>query len=363
MKTTKMLAILFLALGLIASVANADFTFGTPTNLGPPINSSSHDEGPCISPDGLSLYYASSRPGSNGLSDLWVSERAAVDDYWASPVNLGTKVNSSAEEYAPYISADGLQLYFYSNRPGSYGPWDLWVATRQEVQNEWSTPKNVGPPVNGSTRECDPVISADGLELYFNSYNRAGGYGSWDVWVATRQTTADDWGTPVNLGPMVNSPAIDGPGSISADGLMLFLHSTRPGGNGGYDMWVTRRATRNDPWEESVNLGPSVNSPTDDIFPTISFDNRWLYFSDFEAPHRPGGFGGVDIWQVSISPVVDINGDGIVDSADMCIIVDHWGENYPLCDIGPTPLGDGIVDVQDLIVLAEHLFEEIPPVE
>ena len=58
--------------------------------------------------------------------------------------------------------------------------------------------------------------------------------------------------------------------------------------------------------------------------------------------------------------IVDFIGDGIVNSADMCIMVDHWGENYSLCDIGPTPFGDGIVDVQDLIVLAEHLFEEIP---
>ena len=47
----------------------------------------------------------------------------------------------------------------------------------------------------------------------------------------------------------------------------------------------------------------------------------------------------------------------------MCIVIDYWGENYPLCDIGPTPLGDGIVDLQDLIVLAEHLFEEFPPTE
>jgi hypothetical protein len=44
-------------------------------------------------------------------------------------------------------------------------------------------------------------------------------------------------------------------------------------------------------------------------------------------------------------------------------VIYHWGENYPLCDIGPTPLGDGIVDLQDLIVLAEHLFEEFPPTE
>jgi hypothetical protein len=71
----------------------------------------------------------------------------------------------------------------------------------------------------------------------------------------------------------------------------------------------------------------------------------------------------VDLWQVSIDPIVDLNGDGIVDALDMCIIVDHWGTDNSLCDIGPTPFGDGIVDIQDLIVLAEHLFEEIPPVE
>jgi hypothetical protein len=61
---------------------------------------------------------------------------------------------------------------------------------------------------------------------------------------------------------------------------------------------------------------------------------------------------------VPIIPVVDFNSDGIIDSVDMCIMIDHWGTNEKLCDIGPTPFGDGIVDVQDLVVLAEHLFEE-----
>ena len=78
---------------------------------------------------------------------------------------------------------------------------------------------------------------------------------------------------------------------------------------------------------------------------------------------------GEAIWTINellniiTSPVVDLNSDGIVDSADICILVDHWGTDEPLCDIGPMPWGDGIVDVQDLIVLAEHLFEEVPPIE
>ena len=68
----------------------------------------------------------------------------------------------------------------------------------------------------------------------------------------------------------------------------------------------------------------------------------------------------MDLWQAPIIPIVDLNSDGIVDSADMVIMVDNWGTDNSLCDIGPMPWGDGVVDVEDLIVLAEHLFEEVP---
>jgi hypothetical protein len=103
-----------------------------------------------------------------------------------------------------------------------------------------------------------------------------------------------------------------------------------------------------------------VNSSSLDLIPKISPDGFTLYFGS----ERPGGFGGIwgDIWQAPIIPIVDFNGDGVVDATDMCIMIDQWGKNYSLCDIGPTPLGDGIVDVEDLKVLAEHLFEEsFPP--
>lgn len=93
--------------------------------------------------------------------------------------------------------------------------------------------------------------------------------------------------------------------------------------------------------------------------PSISADGSMLYY----ASRGAGGYGGNDLWQVSIEPVADLNSDGIVDAADMCIMVDHWNTDEPLCDIGPMPWGDGIVDVQDLIVLTKHLFEEVPPVE
>jgi hypothetical protein len=120
-------------------------------------------------------------------------------------------------------------------------------------------------------------------------------------------------------------------------------------------MWMTRRPTKNDPWGPPVNPGPTVNGSTNENGPCLSTDGSMLYFSS----DRPGGFGAFDMWQVSIEPVVDLNSDGIVDSLDMCMIVEHWGENYSLCDIGPTPIGDGIVDVEDIKVLAEYLFGDM----
>ena len=116
------------------------------------------------------------------------------------------------------------------------------------------------------------------------------------------------------------------------------------------------RATKDDDWGEPVNLGPPVNTSYSNNSPSISADGQVLFF----ASNRPGGFGDFDLWQAPIIPIVDLNGDGIVDSADICIIVDHWGTDYSLCDICPMPWGDGVVDVEDLIVLAEHLFEEVP---
>ncbi|NIO09759.1 MAG: hypothetical protein GTO40_17845, partial [Deltaproteobacteria bacterium] len=170
--------------------------------------------------------------------------------------------------------------------------------------------------------------------------------------MTARATIEDAWGDPVNLGPLVNTVSNDVSPSISADGLVLLFDSDRPGGYGAADLWFSTRKTIDDNWGTPVNLGPNVNSAYRDRNVSISGDGFSLYFDST----RPGGYGVRGLWQAPIIPIVDFNGDGIVDSADMCIMVDHWGENYPLCDIGPTPFGDGIVDVEDLVVLAEYLF-------
>ena len=332
--------------------AKADFTLGEPTNLGVNVNSSDQDGGPSISADGLSLFFYTFFGGweSGGGGTMRVSTRETIEEPWQQAVNLAYPLRSGT---APCISADGLSLYLELEA-------DIFVSNRPTVFDPWSSPVNLGPSVNGAA-DMGASISADGLELFFGS-NRGGGSGDWDIYVTTRATVSDPWSTSVNLGPTVNSPYFDGHPCISSDGLTLFVSSSRSGGYGSWDIWMSKRATRDDDWGTPVNLGPTINTSAGEGEPSISADGRTLYFSDWMVP-RLGGIGEIDLWQAPIIPIVDLNGDGIVDSADMCIMVDHWGENYSLCDIGPTPLGDGIVDVEDLIVLAEHLFEEVYPVE
>jgi len=342
--------------------AYADFTFGTPTNLGPPVNTSGGEDKPCISADGLELFFSSgsSRGGSGGW-DLWVATRMSTEDEWGPPVNLGPTINSSTNDWGTSISADGLSLYFDSKR-GPFVKYNIRVSTRASKNDPWQEPVNLGPTVNFSEYHDNfPCISADDLSLYFTSCRPGGLGGPGDIWVTRRATKDDVWGEPVNLGPVVNSTCGEMGPVISANELTLFFSSgsfvniagpPRPGGFGQSDLWVTRRASKDAPWEEPVNLGSSVNTGAHEMLPFISPDGSTLYF----ASDRPGGPGDWDIWQVEILPVVDFNGDGIVDAADMRFMVDHWGTNEPLCDIGPAPFGDGIVDVHDLIVLAEHLF-------
>ena len=342
----------------------ADFTFGEPTNLGPPVSTSYGEGVTYITVDGLEMYFDYlNRPGGYGGWDIWVSTRETIDNIWGAPVNLGPPVNTGRHDCCLIISSDGLELYFSSyNRSGGYGNYDIWLSRRATKNDPWTQSENLGPTVNTSAYDCSPRISDDGLELYFSS-NRAGGYGAEDIWITKRATKNDPWGEPVNLGPVVNSSASEDFPHLSSDGLLLLFSEEwnspiRPGGFGRMDMWMARRANVNEPWGEPVNLGPMVNTSSLDCGPIISPDGSKLYF----CSERPGGFGGTygDIYQALIIPIVDFNGDRIVDAGDMCIMVDHWGTDYPLCDIGPMPWGDGVVDVEDLIVLAEHLFEKLP---
>ena len=321
------------------------FEFGTPVNLGGPLVNTAFDEGyPCISSDGLSLYFSDSglaRPGGHGLTDIWVTTRETIKGDWGMPLNLGAPVNTSGYECSPSISADGLSLFFCDwqggLRPGGKGEEDIWMSTRKTTQSPWGEPVNLSS-INSPRRDIDPSISADGLILVFSS-TRSPGSGASDLWMSTRATTEEPWNDPVNLGPQVNCSVGDHRPSLSADGLVLFFGSPRFSAGGNCDIFVTTRRTTAEPFGPAVAL--EINTVYDEDWPSISSDGRTLYFTS----NRPCGWGGEDLWQVPILapsvcgdaehpyPAVDLNKDCRVDLADLALLLAHWLEcTAPECD-------------------------------
>ena len=283
-------------LPITAEKATRRFIFGEPVNLGPTVNSEALDWASSVSADGLELYFHSDRLGGYGGGNIWVTRRETTDsEWWSTPTNLGPAVNRSGAG-TPSISADGLTLFFSSGRPGGSGNLDLWVTTRETKEDEWDTPVNLGPTVNSPSEDSNPCISSDGLELYFTS-DRA----DWRIWVTRRATADEPWGTPTTLDSTFNRGSAALQPSISADGLTLLFSSWRSGGYGKADLWSTTRATTDASWPDPVNLGPTVNSSELEGEPALSPDGSTLYFTS----DRPGGLGSWDLWQVSVHPAAD----------------------------------------------------------
>lgn len=267
--------------------------WSAPVNLGPGINSADNDEGPAISRDGLSLYFTSNRSGNQ---DLWVAQRGHKDDPWGEPVNLGPPVNTSFVEQAPAFSRDGHFMFFVSNRDGSVGGLDIWVAFRADKHDDyaWEAPVNLGAPVNTTFNDAGPGSLRVGGEefLYFTS-NRPGGPGGADIFVSVRLEDGS-FGPPERVAEL-NSSANDARAALRRDGREVFFFSNRAVSVGATDLWTSTREDRGDLWSPPVNLGPTVNSTSDEMQPAISRDGRTLFF----ASNRPGGAGLLDLYMIT----------------------------------------------------------------
>ena len=327
---------------LSAGSAYADFTFSAPVRLGPPIWPAQGDpQSCCFSKDGLELYFSQNRSGGYGQNDIWVARRETVDAPWGEPVNLGPNVNGPQSEVDPAISPDGLELYFNWMTDER-----LRVCSRASKDAPWSKLVFMGAPFAGY--DCIMTeFSADGLSLYSVS-NRPGRYGHADIWVSARATSSAPWSNPVNLGPNINDPMWEFYPSLSSDGRVLFFSSNQQTDGTTLELFFSTRATAADAWGPAINCDV-INQLGGEVYdPELSPDGSVLYFTR-----------GSSAYQSSLVPIVDFNSDGIVDAADVCIMVHHWGENYSLCDIGLMPWGDGIVNVEDMKVIAKHLDDRL----
>ena len=218
-----------------------DDPWGLPVNLGAVVNAPGLDASPALSRDEHWLFFQSIRPGGLGGIDVWASYREHVhDDFgWQTPVNLLLVNSASDETVGGYFANDGgrPQLYISSNRPGGQGLQDVYVS-EELLDGSFNIPSLV-PELNSSLADPGAMIRFDGLEAFV--YSTRPGVGATDMWVARRASVLDAWSTPQNLGTPLNSTLIDQRPYIAADRKTLYFASDRPGGLGGLDLYVTTR--------------------------------------------------------------------------------------------------------------------------
>jgi hypothetical protein len=266
--------------------------WSVPANLGAVVNSSATDAAPAVSKKGTSLFFNSNRPGGSGGPDIWVSQWDEASGSWGPPANLGPIVNTAGIEASPALSRDEHWLFFHSNRAGGYGGFDLWASYREHTHDDfdWQAPINLGGLVNSAFDDTmGGYFANDGgqPQLFFAS-NRPGGLGGFDLYVSEEMLDGT-FNLPSRVAEL-NSTVADPGVMVRFDGLEAFLYSTRPG-VGMTDMWTATRKSVLEPWSAPVNLG-ALNTVAIDQRPYIASDRTTLFF----ASDRPGGVGGLDLY-------------------------------------------------------------------
>ena len=150
---------------------------------------------------------------------------------WSAPTRIAELTQTGTSMDDPTLTADMLEIYFNSNRSGND---EIWKATRATTADAWSSIGLV-TELNSAARESDPEVAPDGLTIWFAS-ERMGGSGADDLYMATRLSRAIPWSTPIRLVPLCSNAA-DAGSTVGANGTRIIFWSTRSGGAGGADLY------------------------------------------------------------------------------------------------------------------------------
>jgi hypothetical protein len=251
-----------------------------PVNIGSAINTTDDEYWPSITADGQTLMFTRQPVSHSGSSskeflqeDFFLS--FFTDDVWQKAINAGTPLNTRQNEGAQSLSSNGRYMYFTAcDRPGGMGSCDIYFSAFND--GKWSEPYNLRTPVNSSHWESQPSISADGKTLFFSS-NRPGGMGGKDLWYSI-MNDKNQWTTPVNMGDKINTDGDEMSPFIHFDGKTLYFASDGRTGLGGFDIYLTRMNI-DSTWSEPQNLGYPINTYNDEMGLVIESGGQKAYFS------------------------------------------------------------------------------------
>jgi len=219
------------------------------------------------------------------------------------PISLGAPkaevlldgINSLYDDFNPWLCKGDSILFFCSDRPvsnqasrGGVRSSNSDIYLSFNTDSGWSNPEPLPTNINSATNEKEVCATPDGKMIAFGRHPSMPTDGHFDcnIWYAYRTTTG--WTPPSPFPPNINSAFCDSWPSLSDDGQALIFASDRPGGMGGYDLWLCNFESGS--WSEAQNLGPSINTPGDELDPCWTAKGQWLFFSSDGHP----GFGGFD---------------------------------------------------------------------
>lgn len=267
---------------------NRQYNFN-PVNAGSSINTKESEYFPSLTIDKKELLFTRRLGSAN--EDFFSSNFNAAEWSMARPLN--GDINTSYNEGALQISQDGKWLVFTGcHRPEGFGGCDLYIAYFQNGQ--WSAAKNMGRKINSDQWDSQPCLSPDKREIYFAS-SRPGGYGGIDIYV-TRLNEKGFWGEPENLGPGVNTAGDEQCPFIHADNQTLYFTSNTWQGYGDDDLFFVKKDSAGNFTTPPVNLGYPINTINKEGTLYITADGNTAYY----AGERPEGKGGLDIYSFEL---------------------------------------------------------------
>lgn len=273
-----------------------------PINMGAEINDTTDEYLPAITADESVLVYTVRRPRDRQTAcrdcsteeDFYCSEKDSLKKW--SPRFALKDVNSHYNEGAQCVSPDGKYLIFtICNREDGFGSCDLYWSKR--IGARWTTPRNLGRPVNSEAWESQPTFSSDGKTVYFVS-NRYGSVGSADIWKTT-MLGEGIFSRPENLGKVINTQGDEVSPFIHPDNKTLYFASTGHRGFGGKDLFISRLDS-NGQWGEPKNIGYPINTPNDELNLVVNAAGDKGYLSS----SKEGGFGGLDLYWFELDDAI-----------------------------------------------------------
>ncbi len=225
-----------------------------PDNIGNVVNTMYHDSNVGLSKDGKELYIY--KDENNG--DIYVSNRDENGE-WSYPEPLDNHINTDFSETSVTLSPDGSTMFFASDKPGGEGGIDIWKSERNS-KGSWQKATNLGAPINTSFDEDGPFIGFDGKTLYFSS--RGGnGMGGYDIYRVEYDSASQVWSTPTNMGYPINTPDDDIYFTPTKDGKRAYYASVKEDGLGYTDLYMLKipdEMKRDDPNAKPVAVEAPV---------------------------------------------------------------------------------------------------------